>query len=71
MEAADPTDARRDPVPYVGVQFVAIPEFQGIGTDVSQLIAEALGGDISVADALSQANTITREAMDEAGYYDM
>ncbi len=70
MQAADPTDARRDEVPYVGVQFVAIPEFQGIGTDVSQFIAEALAGDISVEDALSQANDLAREAMEEAGYYD-
>ncbi len=70
MQAADPTDARRDEVPYIGIQFVAIPEFQGIGTDVSQLIAEALAGDISVADALAQANDLTRDAMDEAGYYD-
>jgi len=70
MQAADPTDARRDEVPYVGVQFVAIPEFQGIGTDVSQFIAEALAGDISVEDALSQANALAREAMEEAGYYD-
>ena len=70
MQAADPTDARRDDVPYIGIQFVAIPEFQGIGTDVSQLIAEALAGDISVADALAQANDLTRDAMDEAGYYD-
>lgn len=70
MQAADPTDARRDDVPYIGIQFVAIPEFQGIGTDVSQLIAEALAGDISVADALAQANDLTRDAMDEAGYYE-
>ena len=70
MQAADPTDARRDEVPYVGVQFVAIPEFQGIGTDVSQLIAEALAGDISIEDALSQANELARDAMEEAGYYD-
>ena len=70
MESADPTDSTRDPVPYVGVQFAGIPEFQGIGTDVSQLIAEALAGDVSVADALAQANELTREAMEEAGYYD-
>src|SRR5581483_4784085 len=38
IETADPTDATRDKVPYVGVQFVGIPEFQGIGTDVSQQI---------------------------------
>lgn len=70
METADPTDSTRDPVPYVGVQFVGIPEFQGIGTDVSQSIAEALAGDITVEDALIRANEIAREAMEEAGYYD-
>lgn len=70
MESADPTDSTRDPVPYVGVQFVGIPEFQGIGTDVSQYIAEALAGDVTVAEALERANEATREAMEEAGYYD-
>lgn len=70
MESADPTDSTRDPVPYVGVQFAGIPEFQGIGTDVSQHIAEALAGDVSVADALAAANAAARDAMDEAGYYD-
>jgi sorbitol/mannitol transport system substrate-binding protein len=68
MEAADPTDSTRDPVPYVGVQFVGIPEFQGIGTDVSQFIAEALAGNISVEEALQRANEATREVMIEAGY---
>ncbi|MBT8426284.1 MAG: hypothetical protein KJO67_15020 [Silicimonas sp.] len=29
--SVDPADPTRDPVPYTGVQFVAIPEFQGIG----------------------------------------
>jgi len=70
MQEADPTDATRDPVPYTGVQFVGIPEFQGIGTDVSQFIAEALVGDITVEEALERANEITRDAMEEAGYYD-
>jgi sorbitol/mannitol transport system substrate-binding protein len=70
METADPTDSTRDPVPYVGVQFVGIPEFQGIGTDVSQLIAEALAEDITVEEALERANELTRDAMEEAGYYD-
>lgn len=68
METADPTDSTRDPVPYVGVQFVGIPEFQGIGTDVSQFIAEALAGDATVEDALARANEAAREAMVEAGY---
>lgn len=70
MQSADPTDSTRDAVPYTGIQFVSIPEFQGIGTDVSQYIAEAFVGDVTVAEALERANEATRDAMDEAGYYD-
>ena len=70
MESADPTDSTRDPVPYTGVQFAGIPEFQGIGTDVSQYIAEAFVGDVTVEEALQRANDATRDAMDESGYYD-
>jgi sorbitol/mannitol transport system substrate-binding protein len=36
INAADPTAPTVDPVPYTGVQFVAIPEFAGIGTQVGQ-----------------------------------
>ncbi len=70
MQSADPTDSTRDPVPYTGVQFVGIPEFQGIGTDVSQFIAEAFVGDVTVEEALERANEATRDAMEEAGYYE-
>lgn len=65
---ADPTDATRDPVPYTGIQFVAIPEFQGIGTDVSQFIAEALAGNSSVEEALERAQAATLAAIEDAGY---
>ncbi|RMF76308.1 MAG: sugar ABC transporter substrate-binding protein [Chloroflexi bacterium] len=70
IEDADPTDATRDPVPYVGVQFVGIPEFQSIGTDVSQVLAEAFVGNITVEEALAEGNEIAREQMADAGYYD-
>lgn len=70
MQSADPTDAQRDPTPYTGIQFVAIPEFQGMGTDVSQFIAEAFVGDVTVEEALERANDHVRDAMEEAGYYD-
>lgn len=70
MLAADPTDSTRDPVPYVGIQFVGIPEFQGMGTDASQFIAEAFVGDVTVEQALQNANDAVRDAMEEAGYYD-
>jgi sorbitol/mannitol transport system substrate-binding protein len=65
---ADPTDATRDPVPYTGIQFVAIPEHQGIGTDVSQYIADALAGNITVKEALDKAQEATLQAIEDAGY---
>jgi len=68
INSADPTHPTVKPVPYVGVQFVAIPEFQGIGTSVGQLFSGALAGQMSVDEALAQAQeTVTRE-MTEAGY---
>ncbi len=68
IETADPTDATRDPVPYTGVQFVGIPEFQGFGTDVSQQISAAIAGQISVDEALSRSQDIVTRAMKDAGY---
>lgn len=68
IEAADPTHPTVQPVPYVGIQYVAIPEFQGIGTAVGQQFAAALTGDLSVKQALSNAQTMTRREMEQAGY---
>jgi len=42
MDAADPAHPTVKPVPYTGVQFAAIPGFQGIGTDVEDV--ETIGG---------------------------
>ncbi len=68
IQSADPTNPTVDPVPYVGVQFVAIPEFQGIATTVGQQFSAALAGTTSVDDALANAqSTVTRE-MTRAGY---
>ncbi len=66
--AADPTHPTAKPVPYTGVQFVAIPEFQSIGTQVGQTIAAALVGKTSVDEALKTAETATERTMRRAGY---
>ncbi|WP_449374294.1 ABC transporter substrate-binding protein [Arthrobacter psychrolactophilus] len=42
-------------VPYPGLQFVGIPEFQDLGTRVSQQISAAIAGQKSVDEALKQA----------------
>ncbi|HKN54822.1 MAG TPA: sugar ABC transporter substrate-binding protein, partial [Amycolatopsis sp.] len=44
-----------NPVPYPGLQFVGIPEFQDLGTRVSQQISAAIAGQESVEDALKQS----------------
>ncbi len=68
INAADPTRPTVDEVPYVGVQFVAIPEFQGIGTMVGQIFSAALAGQTSADDALAQAQSVTTDEMTRAGY---
>ena len=68
INAADPKNPAVKPVPYVGVQFVAIPEFQGLGTTVGQLFSAALAGQMSVDDALAQAQSVTTREMTRAGY---
>ncbi|PYI37675.1 sugar ABC transporter substrate-binding protein [Arthrobacter psychrolactophilus] len=42
-------------VPYPGLQFVGIPEFQDLGTRVSQQISAAIAGQKTVDEALKQA----------------
>jgi sorbitol/mannitol transport system substrate-binding protein len=68
INAADPNNPTVKPVPYTGVQFVAIPEFQGLGTTVGQLFSAALAGQITVDDALAQAQTAAVREMTRAGY---
>jgi sorbitol/mannitol transport system substrate-binding protein len=68
IESADPLHPTVKPVPYTGVQFVAIPEFQGIATNVGQDFSAALAGTMSVDDALAKAQASTEAAMKKAGY---
>ncbi|MDR5901721.1 ABC transporter substrate-binding protein [Halomonas icarae] len=70
IQGADPTDATLEPSPYIGVQFVGIPEFQSIGTQVGQMVASALTGETSVEQALQAAQRATERTMKRAGYLD-
>ena len=68
INLADPKNPTVKPVPYVGVQFVAIPEFAGIATTVGQIFSAALAGEKTADEALAEAqDTATRE-MTKAGY---
>jgi sorbitol/mannitol transport system substrate-binding protein len=68
IKSADPAHPTVKPVPYVGIQFVAIPEFQAIGTAVGQQFSGALAGSSSVDDALAAAQNIAMREMTRAGY---
>ena len=69
IKSADTTNSSVQEVPYAGGQFVAIPEFQGIGTAVGQIFSAALAGQTPVDQALTQAQQVSRMEMERAGYY--
>ncbi|WP_420586698.1 ABC transporter substrate-binding protein [Ruegeria sp.] len=66
--AADPDNCCAQPTPYVGIQFVAIPEFAGIATQVSQEFSAVYAGQQTVEEALEKAQAFTAEEMEAAGY---
>jgi len=68
INAADPTRPTVKPVPYVGVQFVAIPEFQGLGTAAGQEFSAALAGQQTADEALAKVQAMVTDEMTAAGY---
>jgi sorbitol/mannitol transport system substrate-binding protein len=56
-------------VPYTGVQFVGIPEFQQIGTQVTQNLAAVISGSSQLDQALQLSQTQVQRTMQQAGYY--
>ncbi|MDC9502268.1 ABC transporter substrate-binding protein [Pseudoalteromonas sp. Angola-18] len=68
INSADPKNPTVKPVPYVGIQFVAIPEFQGIGTAVGQQFSAALTGQMTVEQALNTSQRRVERTMRKARY---
>lgn len=68
IESADPVTGTLRPKPYVGIQFAAIPEFQGLGTSVGQQFSAALAGKTSIDKALATAQTLATREMRKGGY---
>jgi sorbitol/mannitol transport system substrate-binding protein len=57
---ADVNHPTVDPVPYVGVQYVDIDEFQQLGDQVSQEFAKVITGGQTVDQALAKAQTLAQ-----------
>ncbi len=68
INAANTQKSSVQDIPYTGGQFVAIPEFQGIGTGVGQQMSAALAGQMSAEDALNAAQASATREMTRAGY---
>jgi sorbitol/mannitol transport system substrate-binding protein len=69
LKTVDPNHATKLPVPYTGIQYVQIPEFQDLGTSVAQQFAAVLAGHESLEDALKTAQA-EAEKVAENGYKD-
>jgi sorbitol/mannitol transport system substrate-binding protein len=61
IENADPVNPGVQPRPAKGIQFVDIPEFPGLGTQVSQYISSAIAGQLSVTQALDQGQQLAND----------
>ncbi|MEV0637005.1 sugar ABC transporter substrate-binding protein [Streptomyces sp. NPDC050619] len=61
IEGADPANPGVQPRPTVGIQYVAIPEFQDLGTKVTQEISAAIAGKTSVDKALNDGQKLAED----------
>jgi sorbitol/mannitol transport system substrate-binding protein len=57
IDGTDPDHPTVNPVPYVGIQYVDIPQFETLGLTVGQQIAGAIAGTESVSQALQSAQS--------------
>lgn len=68
LNTVNPSKATEKPVPYTGVQYVGIPEFQALGTVVGQSISGALAGQGSVDQALQVSQAAAEKVAKQGGY---
>lgn len=68
IEQADMENATAKPKPYLGIQYVGIPEFPAIGNMVGAEVAKAVRSEQSMARALSRAQERVLEQMKSSGY---
>jgi sorbitol/mannitol transport system substrate-binding protein len=62
MAEVNPKQPGVAPQPWTGIQYVTIPEFQDVGNQVSQLVADAIAGRRTLQDALDQGQQIAARA---------
>jgi sorbitol/mannitol transport system substrate-binding protein len=68
IEGANPERQTKDPVPYTGIQYIGIPEFQQLGDEVGRMLAGVLAGQMSVDDMAQQAQQAALEIARQGEY---
>ncbi|MFI5493718.1 ABC transporter substrate-binding protein [Actinoplanes sp. NPDC051859] len=61
ISSADPRNPGVQPRPAIGIQFVDIPEFTDLGTQVSQYVSSAIAGRMSVGEALERGQRLAED----------
>jgi sorbitol/mannitol transport system substrate-binding protein len=68
IETADPENPTRDPVPYTGIQFITIPEWQALGDAVGRLLASVLTGDMTPEEMQQRAQAEALQVAKQGKY---
>jgi sorbitol/mannitol transport system substrate-binding protein len=68
IQSADPNNPTLQPTPYRGIQYVGIPEFPALGTQVGQIMTRILEGEIAIDQALKNLQRLVYEQMRISGY---
>lgn len=68
LESMDFTHPTLQPVPYVGLQYIAIPEFADAGTQMTQWLADYVVDKISLDEAIKKTNDLFNQVAVDGGY---
>ncbi len=70
LKSTDFTKPTLKPVPYVGLQYIAIPEFADAGTKMTEYLADYVVDKISLDEAISMTQQVFEQVAEDGGYKD-
>jgi sorbitol/mannitol transport system substrate-binding protein len=68
LESTDFTKPTLEPVPYVGLQYIAIPEFADAGTRMTEYLADYVVDKISLDEAIKKTQDLFNQVAKEGDY---
>jgi sorbitol/mannitol transport system substrate-binding protein len=70
LESMDFTKPCLDPVPYVGLQYIAIPEFADAGDKMTQNLADYVVDNITLDEAIRRTQEVFEAVAEDGAYKD-